>query len=97
MCIRDRPYLLNEERTIGIRVTDDRFCKGVIDTIKKPLISTSANVAGQPSPESFEGISETIKELVDHTVDPLLDKKESQLPSVIATFNKKGDLDFLRL
>ncbi len=91
------PYLLNQEKTIGIRVTHDEFCKGVIDIIDKPLISTSANIAGQPSPENYESVSEKVKEMADHSVDPFLDKQEPQLPSVIATFNKKGELDFLRL
>jgi len=91
------PYLLNDKRTIGIRVAHDEFCQGVINAIKKPLISTSANIADQPSPENYEDISDEVKEMVDHSIDPVLDKKEPQLPSVIATFNKKGELDFLRL
>ena len=90
-------YLLNEEKTIGIRVTHDEFCNGVIGTSKQPLISTSANIAGQPTPEKYENISDELKEMVDHSISPLLDKENQQLPSVIATFNKKGELDFLRL
>jgi len=91
------PYLLNEKRTIGVRVTHDPFCSGVIDAMGQALISTSANVAGEDAPQSFDEISEKIRELTDYTVDAVLDKPHPQLPSVIATFNKKGELDFLRL
>jgi len=90
-------YLLNKEGTIGIRVTQDPYCAGVIKKIDQALISTSANRAGKPHPDSYEQISDKIREMVDHAVDPVLDKGESQLPSVIAVFNKKGELDFLRL
>jgi len=90
-------YLLNKERTIGIRVTHDPFCSGVIDVMGQALISTSANVAGEEAPQSFEEVSKVVKDMTDHTVDAVLDKPHPQLPSVIATFNKKGELDFLRL
>lgn len=91
------PYLLNEEQTIGVRVVSDPFCASLIGAIKKPLISTSANIAGEPYPKNFDEINPKVLELADYVVDQSLDRPGPQEPSVIATYNKKGELDFIRL
>lgn len=58
--------LLAEDQSIGIRLTDDPFCKKIISGINAPLVSTSANLSGQPSPKSFSEISEEIRKGVDY-------------------------------
>lgn len=60
--------LINEDGTIAIRVTKDPFCKALIHATGKPLVSTSANISGMPSPVNFTEISEEIKSSVDYTV-----------------------------
>lgn len=58
--------LIAEDNTIAIRLTDDLFCKKLISRLNSPLISTSANVSGEPTPHSFAEISKEIKEGVDY-------------------------------
>ena len=96
--VRNLPeYLLAEDGSIAIRLGHDPFCKFLIDKIDKPIISTSANIGGEPFPKSFNEISPTVKEMVDHTVQLNIEKAEEEAqPSIIATFNHKGELDFLR-
>lgn len=57
--------LIAEDNTIAIRLTDDLFCKKLISKINAPLVSTSANISGEPTPNSFAEISQKIKTEVD--------------------------------
>jgi len=58
--------LIAQDNTIAIRLTKDLFCKKLISKINSPLVSTSANVSGEPSPNSFAEISQKIKNEVDY-------------------------------
>lgn len=56
--------LIAEDNTIAIRLTKDLFCKKLISRLNAPLVSTSANISGEPAPDSFDEISQKIKEEV---------------------------------
>ncbi len=58
--------LIAEDNTIAIRLAQDIFCKKLISKLNAPLISTSANISGEPTPNSFLEISQKIKEEVDY-------------------------------
>lgn len=58
--------LIAEDNTIAIRLTRDLFCNKLISRLNAPLVSTSANVSGEPTPQSFAEISPKIKEGVDY-------------------------------
>ena len=60
--------LLNNNGTIAIRIVKDEFCTALINTFGKPIVSTSANISGDPSPANFNEISEEIKNGVDYIV-----------------------------
>lgn len=68
--IYDRPRnlakeLIAEDNTIAIRLTKDMLCKKIIGRINAPLVSTSANLSGELSPQNFSEISQKIKDRVD--------------------------------
>ena len=88
--------IIAKDGTIGIRITTDPFCKHFIDRLGKPLISTSANVSGQPFPPNFNAISAEIIEGVDYVVNLRQDDEKELEPSVIASVNAQGELEFLR-
>ena len=88
--------IIASDGTIGIRITTDPFCKHFIDRLEKPLISTSANVSGQPFPPNFNGISADIIEGVDYVVNLRQDDDKAVEPSVVASVNTHGELEFLR-
>ena len=99
--IYDNPINLPEsiiakDGTIGIRVTQDSFCKHFIDRLGKPLVSTSANISGQPFPPNFSAISSEIIEGVDYVVALRQNEDKEVQPSVVASINKQGELEFLR-
>lgn len=89
-------YIVPEDETVAIRVTKDPFCRAVITQLNQPLISTSANSAGSKTPITFDEIEDRILEMTDDIADRRLEKNNTGQPSVIGTFNHKGELDFIR-
>ena len=60
--------VLAEDGSAGIRIVNEAFCKHLLKRFRKPLVSTSANISGQPAPLNFAGIDAAIKSAVDYTV-----------------------------
>jgi L-threonylcarbamoyladenylate synthase len=60
--------LLAADGSIGIRITQDPFCRSLIKRLRQPLVSTSANIAGEPSPANYIDIVQAIQDAVDYTV-----------------------------
>ena len=60
--------VLNEDGSIAIRVVKEDFCRHLLKRFKKPIVSTSANIHGQPSPQNFADTSTEIKNAVDYVV-----------------------------
>ena len=69
--------LLGEDSSIGIRIPDHSFCLELITQFGKPIISTSANISGNPTPKTFDSIENEILDGVDYVV-PL---KEDMRPN----------------
>ncbi len=88
--------LVHADGSIAIRVTKDPFCKMLIKRMKKPLVSTSANISGQPSPRSFSDINTAIKESVDYCADYRRDEEMNGRPSRILKINAEGHITILR-
>lgn len=63
-----------EDGTVGIRIPMMDFCQQLVSKLGRPLVSTSANMSGEPTPKKFAEISEQIKSAVDHIVDPSLER-----------------------
>jgi len=88
--------LIAEDGTVGIRVTSHPFCQQLIQRLRKPLVSTSANVSGQPSPEYFSKISQDIIDGVDYVVDIDQLSTEIKRPSTIMRLEPGGSFQFIR-
>lgn len=58
--------LLAEDGSLGIRITEEPFSKNLCAMLRHPLVSTSANISGQPAARSFREISDEIKQGVDY-------------------------------
>lgn len=63
---RIAPELLAEDGTIGVRVTSEAFSSELCRAFRRPLVSTSANISGQPAPEVYTQISTEILAAVDY-------------------------------
>jgi L-threonylcarbamoyladenylate synthase len=88
--------IINQDRTIAIRITTDEFCRSLIQQLKKPLISTSANISGEPYPQSFSEVSEQIKKGVDYIVQHRQDDRLPARPSSIVRLNQNNEIEVIR-
>lgn len=79
--------LIAEDNSLAIRVASDKFCKYLIKAFKKPLVSTSANIAGQPTPSSFAEITADILKGVDYVVNLDQDKEKNTASTIIKLGN----------
>lgn len=77
------PNLIAEDNSLGVRIVKEPFCYKLIERMKKPLVSTSANISGQPTPSCFRDIAPEIVQGVDYVVPLHLDKKNQQASSII--------------
>ncbi|WP_018616293.1 L-threonylcarbamoyladenylate synthase [Segetibacter koreensis] len=87
--------VLNEDGSIGIRIVKEDFCRHLIKRYKKPIVSTSANLHGQPSPQNFQSISTEVKNAVDYVVSFAQDFKNIHSPSSIIKW-KNGEVFTIR-
>nr|WP_247716424.1 L-threonylcarbamoyladenylate synthase [Sinomicrobium weinanense] len=87
--------LVAEDNTLAIRVASDEFCRKLIRKFGKPLVSTSANISGMPTPQSYKEISDEILKGVDYIVNLHRDKKGGQ-PSSIIRISKNGVVKVIR-
>lgn len=88
--------LISSDGTVAIRIVKDEFCKELIAQFKKPVVSTSANISGEPSPANFTGIGPVIKNGVDHIVQHRQNDIMNSEPSSIIKLNKEGNIEILR-
>lgn len=65
------PNLPADDGTLGIRIPDHPFCQEVMRRLGAPLVSTSANFSGRPSPQTYHDIEESLRCRVDYCVPPL--------------------------
>ena len=90
------PNLLAPDGSIGIRITTDPFCKALIRYTGFPLVSTSANISGEPPPANYNQISDAIRDQVDHVVGLRQDETAAAIPSAILKLEKDGSINTVR-
>jgi L-threonylcarbamoyladenylate synthase len=90
------PAVKAPDGTVAIRVAQDEFCQELIKAFGKPIISSSANVSGEPWPPTFGAISSEILGAVDYVVKYRQDDREPGEPSSIAKLDKHQELEFIR-
>jgi L-threonylcarbamoyladenylate synthase len=88
--------VVNADGSIAIRVTTDAFCKALIKRIQRPLVSTSANVSGQPTPAIYKMIDPVIISGADHVVNYRRDDEVIKPPSRLVRMNDDGVMEVLR-
>ena len=89
------PNLIAPDKTLGIRLVKEPFCFKLMERMKKPLVSTSANISGQPTPKSFKEISPEIIKGVDYVVN-LQHEKIAGKPSTIIKLTSDAQVKVIR-
>ncbi|MCF6170321.1 MAG: threonylcarbamoyl-AMP synthase [Bacteroidales bacterium] len=88
--------LIARDGTIALRVVSGEYCRAVIQQLDRPLVSTSANISGEPSANSFYQINPVIFKKVDHVVEIFRDRVRAVKPSTIIKIEENGRFMVLR-
>jgi L-threonylcarbamoyladenylate synthase len=89
------PNIIAEDNTLGIRIVKEPFCFKLMERMKKPLVSTSANISGMFTPKSFKEIAPEILNGVDYVVN-LHREKICNKPSTIIKLTNDNQVKIIR-
>jgi L-threonylcarbamoyladenylate synthase len=90
------PSLLGTDGSIAIRLVKDEFCKGLIYRYQRAIVSTSANLSGEPSPLNFAGIVPSIVSGVDGILKNPAGDGPAKKASKIVQLGLHGDYKLIR-
>ncbi len=88
--------LIPEEGTLGVRVPDHEFCRQLLRTLGRPIVSTSANISGAETPVSLQEVAREIVDGVDFVVNPRFEGKPTRKASSIIAFGEGGEVKIIR-
>jgi len=88
--------VVSADGSIAIRVTNDPFCKALIKRLRMPLVSTSANISGQPTPAIYSMVDAAVINGVDYTVKYRQDDETTKQPSRLVRIGEDGEMEILR-
>lgn len=85
-----------QDGSVGIRIPVVDFCRDLVHRFGRPIVSTSANISGEPTPRKFADIPQQIKDTVDFIVDPSLERNSTGSASSIIKVGLDGTIDIIR-
>ena len=88
--------LVAKDGSIGIRITQEAFSSQLCRRFRKPIVSTSANISGTPSPINFQDISREIIDAVDYVVNFRRDENIETQPSSVIKLSASGVIKIIR-
>ena len=90
------PSLIADDGSIGIRITSEPFTRALCEQLHHPIVSTSANISGQPAAKTFREIADEIKQGVDYVCRFRQDDETPHKPSAIIKVNKDNTFEVIR-
>lgn len=90
------PNLIAEDGSIGMRVTQEDFSKELCYRFQKPIVSTSANISGEPAAENYKDISGELLNSVDYVCYSRRQEKKPHTPSSIIRIKVNGEVEIIR-
>ena len=89
--------VIAEDGSVGIRIPMNEFCRQLCFRLRKPIVSTSANISGENPPKGFKNIDQRIKDSVDYIVHPSMEEKTStHKASQIIKLSADGQIQIIR-
>ncbi len=88
--------LIAPDGSIGIRITHDEFCEKLIGRLRKPLVSTSANISGAIAPVTFEEVSPEVISGVDYAINWRQNDRTRRPASSIIKIDAAGRFQIIR-
>lgn len=88
--------LIPEAKTLGVRIPQHEFCQALLRKFGKPIVSTSANISGEPTAKRLKEVVQEIIDGVDYVVNPRFEGKPTLKPSSIIAFGEGGEVEIIR-
>ena len=85
-----------EDGSVGIRITREPFSKALCERLRRPIVSTSANISGEPAAKTFRQISEAVLEQADYVCLYRRDDEEEKAPSSIIKVGLHNEIEIIR-
>ena len=85
-----------EDGSVGIRIPLMEWCEQLVYKLGRPIVSTSANISGEPTPQRFSDIPQEIKDAVDFVVPPSVDTESTGKASQILKVGLRGEIEIIR-
>lgn len=90
------PGVCADDGSVGIRICLDDFCTELINRFRKPIISTSANTSGKPTPGNFSEIEESLIEKADYVVNYRQNDRQKHTASAVIKVGSNGTIKIIR-
>lgn len=90
------PNLVAEDGSIALRITRENFSKELCYRFQKPIVSTSANISGQPAAQNYCDISDEILNGVDYVCWSRRQEHKPHKPSSIIKLTESGEVTIIR-
>lgn len=88
--------LVAEDGSLAVRITQEEFSKQLCYRMQKPIVSTSANISGEPTAQNYCDISEEIRNAVDYICEARRQEHLPHVPSSIIKLSKNGEVEIIR-
>ena len=88
--------LIAEDGSIAMRITQEEFSKALCYRMQKPIVSTSANISGEPTAQNYRDISEEIISQVDYVCATRRNEHKPHKPSSIIRLRQNGEVTIIR-
>lgn len=85
-----------EDGSVGIRIPHMEFCVKLVRRLGRPLVSTSANISGEPAPGNFSEIADAVRKSVDYIVDSSLESGATGQSSSIIKVGLDSTISIIR-
>ena len=90
------PNLIAEDGSIGMRITQEPFSKELCFRFQKALVSTSANISGEPAAQNYQNIDPRIVGQVDYVCWSRRQEHKPHQPSSIIRLRQNGEVEIIR-
>ena len=90
------PNLIAEDGSIGIRITEEPFSKELCYRFQKAIVSTSANISGEPAAQNYCDIDPRVSEAVDYVCWSRRQEHKPHTPSSIIKLGRGGEVQIIR-
>jgi len=88
--------LVQDDGSIAIRIVHDKFCRHLLKRFRKPIVSTSANLSGEVTPQRFRDVLSPIRTGVDYVVHYRQDDEKPATSSSVVKLNRDGTTTIIR-